>query len=529
MHDVISDLEFQVRSDPYNPAHHIALAKAYLEEGDEERARKIVAIKRRLPSKDPSIHYEWGQLCEELGMARQALESYEQALALDPANPDYHFRVAFLYYEKGGWERTLKHLQKTVSLAPENTRAQNLLGSLYEEMGFGGLAKILKGKDDRKVEMPSSVIPSGPTVKDLALFLDLFIGREFGYAKFFPGTAGSLFLQFVKGVLGGKEIMEHLRGENALGVYPLRSNQTLKLCAIHIRIPWRRLVANIRNSGFLAISEDQVQQYARKIAVKAGESGLSAYIENQGDRERKVWFFFEEFIPFELSQRLLDALLDKVPAPGMDLSVIPLLGYRAAGIGHEDYPIMLPLGTNPRTGNRSYFTDDEGIPFDDQLLFLNKIRAISRNGIMAVLKAGTREAAFLSHHPLKELKHLQEQCPVLDEIVRKAGSGRNLRHEEKLVLYFVLGFLSDGAELLHHVLEPCPDYRPKKVARVILRLGHHPVSCPKIRHLLPEVTAYLRCECSFDLIPGEYPSPLLHVFQRITMNEGESTKVKAQR
>jgi hypothetical protein len=130
---------------------------------------------------------------------------------------------------------------------------------------------------------------------------------------------------------------------------------------------------------------------------------------------------------------------------------------------------------------------------------------------------------------LKELKHLQEQCPVLDEIVRKAGSGRNLRHEEKLVLYFVLGFLSDGAELLHHVLEPCPDYRPKKVARVILRLGHHPVSCPKIRHLLPEVTAYLRCECSFDLIPGEYPSPLLHVFQRITMNEGESTKVKAQR
>lgn len=97
----IIEVELNTKSDPFNPLHHIALAKAYLEEGDEERARKVVAIKRRLPSKDPSIHFEWGKLCEELGMACQARESYEQAIALDPKNSDYHFRLAYLYHEKG--------------------------------------------------------------------------------------------------------------------------------------------------------------------------------------------------------------------------------------------------------------------------------------------------------------------------------------------------------------------------------------------------------------------------------------------
>src|SRR3972149_4940391 len=110
IYEFILNLESQIKSDPFNPLRHIALAKAYMEEGDEERARKVVAIKRRLPSKDPPVHFEWGMLCEELGMARQARESYEQAIALSPNNANYHFRLDLLYQEKGAWERTLKHL-----------------------------------------------------------------------------------------------------------------------------------------------------------------------------------------------------------------------------------------------------------------------------------------------------------------------------------------------------------------------------------------------------------------------------------
>lgn len=101
----ILDLEARIKTDPYNPIHQIALARACLEAGDEERARRVAAGKRNMPSKDPSVHFAWGKLCEELGMARQARESFEQAIALDPENPECHLRVALLYSEKGAWER----------------------------------------------------------------------------------------------------------------------------------------------------------------------------------------------------------------------------------------------------------------------------------------------------------------------------------------------------------------------------------------------------------------------------------------
>src|SRR4030065_958962 len=92
---------------------------------------------------------------------------------------------------------------------------------------------------------------------------------------------------------------------------------------------------------------------------------------------------------------------------------------------------------------------------------------------------------------------LEKSCPVVEEILRKARSGRNLRIEEKRVICFTLGFLEDGAKLLHDVLEDCPDYRPNRVNRMALNLGENPISCPKIRELLPETTAYLPCNCSF--------------------------------
>jgi len=44
-----------------------------------------------------------------------------------------------------------------------------------------------------------------------------------------------------------------------------------------------------------------------------------------------------------------------------------------------------------------------------------------------------------------------------------------------------------------------------------LRLKSNPISCPKIRELLPETTAYLPCNCSFMIPAGSYPSPLLHI------------------
>ena len=522
----ILDIESQIKADPFNPLHQIALAKAYLEEGDEERARKVIAIKRRLPSKDPSIHFGWGKLCEELGMARQARESYEQAIALNPNNPDYHFPLALLYYEKGAWERALKHLQKTVSLSPQNADAKTMLASLYEEMGFKGSAIAVHGRE-RKTDLVFQTLAIDFSEEDMNIILDLFKGREFGYATYHLSATGIANPSFLKGVLGFNEIRSHLRGEETYSVYPLRADRTLRFTCVHVAIPWRKVLENMKNAGFLALLEQKAQQYAREIIEKSREYGIPAYLENSGARDRRVWFFFEEFVPVELAERFLNALLDKVSAPPSDIMVAFLLGVKGKGIGYEDHPVMLPLGFNRRTGKRCFFIDNYGDPFEDQLLWVKKNRRISRTEIQSFIMSSERRRYKWVPMDFDPLKRLEKSCPVIEEVIRKARSGRMLRHEEKMVVFFTLSFLNDNLNSLHRVLEPCPDYRPKKVDRLASRLKSNPISCPKIRELLPETTAYLPCNCSFTVREGSYPSPLLHIKPEIR-NEGERSKVEGE-
>ncbi|MEM4721186.1 MAG: tetratricopeptide repeat protein, partial [Candidatus Methanomethylicaceae archaeon] len=380
------EIEARIKTDLFNPVHYISLARAYLEEGDEERARKIIATKRRLPSENDSVHFEWGRLCEELGMARQAVESYEKAIALNPHNPDYHFRIALLYYERGAWERVLKHLQKTISLSPENLEAKGLLSNLYEEMGLKGLSQAIQGKKEKEKFIPRT-LPFQLQKEDASVLLSLFQGREFGYARYKIGEAGHLEVHFIDGLFGYEEIFKHIKGDETLGVYPLRSDKTVKFSVIRIRIPRGRLLANIKNDGFLAITEDHIHHYAKRIYLTMKGIGLPGYMENSGGRERRIWFFFEEFIPYEFAERFLHQVLNQVLTPGVDLAVDFLLGFKGSGVGWVDEPVLLPLGINLETGKRCYFLNEEGVPHEDQLLFIHKIRRISLDSVRFFIKS----------------------------------------------------------------------------------------------------------------------------------------------
>jgi hypothetical protein len=507
----IARIESQIKSDPFNPAPHIALAKAYLDQGDEERARMVIAIKRKLPSQDPSVHFEWAKLCEQLGMSRQARESYEQAIALNPQDAEFHFKLGVLLYEKGAWERALKHLQKTISLSPQNEEAKGMLASLYEELGFPGSARVLRRMEKRTSPLPQTTVPE-LTIQEVSVFLDLLKGREVGYARYHFINTGNLVHAYVNRVFGSDEIMQHVKGDETYGIFPLRSDQTLKFSLIRARVPWRRIVTKIKDSGFLAITEDNVHQYASGMVERIRDYGFSAYLERPGRYERRVWFFFEEFVPMGLGERFLKAILEKVPAPGLDISVNPVLGFKGTGLGRQDNPVMLPLGINRRAGIRCYFLDANGYPYENQMELLQKIRTVPSDDVRRFLKFDGGQFKETHRKAQESLKKLEERCSVLDEIFRKARSGRNLRDEEKRALYFTVGFLENGTALLNDVLQDCPDYRPKRVDRMASRLGSHPVSCPKIRATLPEITAYVRCDCKFKMTrPGVYPSPLLHI------------------
>jgi hypothetical protein len=514
----ILELESKIKSDPFNPVHHIALARAYLEEGKEDKARAIVATKRKLSTQDPNILYEWGKLCEELSMATQARESYEQAIALNPKIPEYHYRIGMLYFEKGAWEKALKHLQKTISLSPAYPEAKDILASLYEDMGLKGIANNIKNKKEKFLQTLQTQ-QFELKKEDAYTILNLFQGREMGYARFHFGEGGDLVHTYINGTIGFNELLQHIKGEETLGVYPLRSDKTLKFCSIRVGIPWRRLLSNIKNSGFLAISEDHVHQYSKAIRERGKEHGFPSYLEDSGGRERRLWFFFIDFIPSEIAERFLNAILDYTKPPGVDLSINLLLGVKGAGIGFEDNPIMLPLGINRLTGKRCFFIDEDGNPYDDQINLFKKIRKINLNDIRKFLRGSIKINISLFPRDENFLRTLENRCPVIEEIIRKARSGRRLQDEEKKVIFFTLGFLKEGEKILHNILEACPDYRPNRVSRIIKKLKGSPISCPKIRQLMPERTSYLPCNCSFELSGGQYPTPILHIDRSLVKKE----------
>jgi hypothetical protein len=78
-------------------------------------------------------------------------------------------------------------------------------------------------------------------------------------------------------------------------------------------------------------------------------------------------------------------------------------------------------------------------------------------------------------------------------------------------LYAAHTLLDENGNTIHELLENTPDYNYRKVRQQWERLKKNPVSCVKIRHLLPEITASVNCNCIFDLRGGKYPSPLIHI------------------
>jgi hypothetical protein len=98
---------------------------------------------------------------------------------------------------------------------------------------------------------------------------------------------------------------------------------------------------------------------------------------------------------------------------------------------------------------------------------------------------------------------------VLDAIVATAWAQRRLSHDEQVVLTHSVGHLADGPALVNAVLARCPEIPTR--AWLGRRLRGHPVSCPKVRHRVPELTSRLPCHCLFETSPQSYPTPLAHL------------------
>lgn len=496
-----------------NSQHYLELARRYLDEGHESRAKEIILAQRMRAPDMAEIHFKWAELCEELSLARQARESYQKAVTLWPKNSTYLFRLGRLHYEAGEYQRALRCLRQAVKYHPSYAEARELLSEVYFQLGYTGPAHLLGKKTESPI--PIRYFPPTISTEDIEGFMTLFQGREMGYAEQeIDPVTGRVMLTYRNGLLTEELIRQHILGQRSLAAYPLRQDNTVRYVVIRVRITPVKFTLNIKNTGYLMYLEEKVQGYVKKISDVCRSFAIPAYIDNGGDWDRRVWFFFKEFIHFLLARRFVQTVLERAPIPDTDILVEPLLATKPIGIGWEERAILLPWAIHKKTEKRSLFVDTSGNPFPEQLKYLRKIQMIAVPDLREFLKKGSiylPDSKAFRPKEFKTLETLRTKCPVLKELMEKARAGRKLRSEEKVVVFYTIGLLDTEHHCLHATLEPCPDYHYRKVERVASRLQLNPISCLKIRHLIPEITSSVNCNCPFDLRDGRYPSPLLHV------------------
>jgi len=490
----------------------IEQAEHYLESGDESRARDIVVKGRNIPCDDPSIHARWASLCEELGMAVQARESYERGLKMRPGDSETLYRLARLLHETGHYEQSIHYLKKAIKANPAHTEARELLSTDYRALGLSGQAEAFYPQGKKHPE-PIRYFPPSIGKEHTRIFLDLFAGREDAHAlqSLNPET-GDVSFEFQQAPLNHDLVKAHMEGALTLAAYPLRTDKAVKHAAIETRLRKRVLEANLKNRGYLTYLNEKALHHCLTLRRIAGTFGIPAYMDYCGDHRYRLWFFFREFIHFLKVKDFLTRLLAQVPEPDSNLLLEPLMATRPVGIGWIEEAVLLPFGINRATLKRCLFLDDEGQPYGEQLTFLSKIREISSRDTAKAFRTSGKPVHGAEENSLSQsVTLLVRSCPVLDELVRRAQKGRILSSEEKVILFYTIGLVSEDGGDLHSLLETCPDYNYQKVNRQVARLRKNPMSCLKIRELVPEITTSVACNCSFDLRGGRYPSPLLHL------------------
>ncbi len=487
-------------------------ARELLAKGDEDQARALILRYRLVPGQSAEEYLNWGELCEDLALPRQALECYQKALAVSPDHPQALWALGRLYYEIGDLAATKRTLKRLLQQNPEHKETRHLLARVYRELGEAGSYAVLTGNQEKSSIQGPRYFPPSLGERDLEA-LSVFLKGRKAFAELIlnPHTGGPVFL-YREAPLGAAELRAHLLGERYLAVYPIDEERRTQVAFLSIFIPEKERARHARERSWLYLKQEAVRQQALAVLKTTLAEDLSAALERVSPYRYRLWFFFKEPMHFLWARRFLKALEERLPYPEQGVVYKSWGLTEGVGLGWREQAVPLPLGCNPITTERALFVDQHGEPYPEQLTFLKKMRYLSPREVRAFCRAQELRWEPRTGDVLDELlQRLCEKCPVIQALVHKAQAGRRLRREEKLALFLTVGLLDQEGRLLHEVLHPCPDYRYARVERQRQGLPPNPVSCYKLRYWFPGLTSSVPCHCVFEDTGGRYPSPLLHV------------------
>ncbi|MEZ0329217.1 MAG: hypothetical protein ABWK15_06630 [Dissulfuribacterales bacterium] len=359
---------------------------------------------------------------------------------------------------------------------------------------------------------------------DIHCFSELFAGREQGFAEYSMGgpaigmvgsdsgcKSSALTVSYREGTLGRDVVLAHLLGETMLGYFPIREDLSVSVIIL---------------SYSTGKPDGSCADYQKELLISAAcghvttlnRRMIPAVLEWFSDTVSRVWFFLQEPVHFLEARSTAKKLVDVMGPSKPEVHLIPLMLTEPDGLEWVEKAIPLPLGMNPVNGKRRLFLDPStGKTYPDQMWLLRRIQRISIADIKDFIKTQREDTIPLRVKAGRTQSlpaQLRSRCSVFDALLKKAEAGRNFTDEEKRVVFYTAGFFDNDGKAVHEIMRQCPDYKEKSVNRQLVNLYPRPISCIRIRELLPALVASLDCNCIFDanhIKIGRYPSPLLHM------------------
>ncbi len=382
-----------------------------------------------------------------------------------------------------------------------------------------------------------------PEPRDAERLLELFGGAEHVFLRDVKVDT-RIERQRVMVAPTAEHLRAHLLGTSWMGVYPLRGNNSTRFAAVRIVLAARARRGVDQSQGIPPVVADD----ARRLGAAIRALDLTPVYSVEPGRAHVVWVLFAEAVTGARARTLIEVIQHRAgPAdPSVTREVLP-----TQETVKRDKPgtgVLLPLGLDPRSGDRAWFCDDSLVPVPDPCAWLRALvpdpatkvaaavgvrpklpplRAPAAKPAPAIVRSNAPpseaptdgrargpDAVALATSPFVELPRAQEVyqgCNVLRHFVDRAIRGEGLGISDRMLVTEILGRLgNESMPSLDGVVRHLEDYRPGMPARLLQRLYPHPTSCGRIRQRLPELTARVGCDCRFRIPPGGYPTPVLH-------------------
>lgn len=318
-------------------------------------------------------------------------------------------------------------------------------------------------------------------------------------------------------------MLEHLQGAVTIGTYIQRPNSTVRYMIIDVDISKKIMLQTERESPVFQSYLEQAWNQAEKIRKIVENFGMYGYTEYSGCRGYHVWILFTEWIPVRYVNMFADVIEHQIANEKHDeISVEYFPNKTRVKAGKYGQVIKLPYGRHLRTGEQSYFIEQDGSPVTDLEHFLDSLAKNTLNAIKKVLAKNSVMKEKVQDKKVDDnlevfgeleenVEEILGKCNLMRYLCMKAVKTGYLTHAERLSVLYVFGHLGvEGHEFVHKIMSYTLNYQYNVTDKFIQRIPAKPISCIKLREQYKQITAEYGCSCTFKRSKNCYPSPVLH-------------------